>query len=82
MYVNSAGYSFIYPYLFLYGVEASMTTLCCLLAIYSEGLDYGLTQGELYNLVGVYLPTFFIPLYIAFDTFTRDWTAKDIKKLD
>jgi hypothetical protein len=52
------------------------------LAIYSEGLDYGLTQGELYNLVGVYLPTFFIPLYIAFDTFTRDWAAKNIEKLD
>lgn len=73
----------IYPYLFLYGIEASMTTLCCLLNILTEGQANGLSTGEISNLFGVYLPTFLIPWYMAYDTFQRDWSPNslDAKKL-
>ncbi|CDR45997.1 CYFA0S21e00518g1_1 [Cyberlindnera fabianii] len=65
----------IYPLLFVYGVEAAVTTLCCLLHIVSEGGNHGLTQMEVINLFGVYLPTFVIPLFMAIDVFTREWNS-------
>lgn len=59
-----------YIWLALYGLNASLTTLFCLYEIYVYGNDvegFVLTVGDKLGLMGVYLPTFLIPLVMLID---------------
>ncbi|ODQ82094.1 hypothetical protein BABINDRAFT_170629 [Babjeviella inositovora NRRL Y-12698] len=49
------------PGMILYGFNASVTSLVCIVEIVLEGARNGLTQSEVWALVGVYFPTFVIP---------------------
>lgn len=52
----------------IYGIEAAITTFACLIEVfYLEGL----TRPEHIKLIGLYLPTFIIPLIIAGDFASR-----------
>ncbi|EDO17491.1 hypothetical protein Kpol_1058p28 [Vanderwaltozyma polyspora DSM 70294] len=55
----------------LYGFNASLTTLICIVVIYFNGhqlnnVDIAMTLNEKLSLIGVYLPTFLIPLRLCF----------------
>lgn len=55
----------------LYGVNASFTTLVCMLAIFFNGhmvanVQWTMNLEDKLALVGVYLPTFLIPLRLCF----------------
>lgn len=59
-----AGDRRVYPAVLAYGVEASTTTLACLVEVVAHP---ALSTGEKANLFGVYFPTFVIPLVLALD---------------
>lgn len=68
----------VYPYMVVYGLEASITTVCCLVTIWVEGEANGLNYGDIISLIGVYLPTFIIPFYMACEVLSRNWgTSKE-----
>lgn len=55
----------------LYGFNASLTTLVCLIYIAFQGPSEGLTHKEVFSLLGVYFPTFIIPLAMMIDNIKR-----------
>jgi len=64
-------------------LEASLTTVCCLVTIWVQGEANGLNHGDIISLIAVYLPTFIIPFYMACEILSRDWktsSAIDLKK--
>lgn len=71
----------LYPFILMYGFNAAFTSLQCLVYIYSEGHSkYGLTKSEVYNLLGLYTPTFLIPLLMCIDI-TKRWIKEcDVKE--
>lgn len=58
-----------------YGLEASLTTVCCLVTIWVKGEENGLDHSDIIALIGVYSPTFIIPFYMACEVLSRDWEA-------
>lgn len=61
----------LYKWLRLYGLNASFTTLVCIITILQRGYypelpNLSLSSSDKLNLVLVYLPTFLIPLRLCF----------------
>ncbi|GMM49620.1 Ema19 protein [Starmerella bacillaris] len=54
----------VYPAILAYGVEASTTTFACLVEILSNP---DISAADQRGLMGLYLPTFIIPLLMAVD---------------
>lgn len=71
----------IYPWLIIYGFNASFTTLVCLVYVIAEGEAHGLTPTEVYGLFGLYLPYFLIPLFMLIDSMKRVLTSGTKQKL-
>lgn len=61
----------LWPYLLIYGFNASFTSLQCLVYIYQEGPDKGLSDPELWKLFALYTPTFLLPAYMTYDFLGR-----------
>lgn len=55
----------------IYGFNASLTTLVCLLYVYIEGGDHGLAPMDQYKLIAVYFPYFIVPLIMMVDNGIR-----------
>ncbi|QLG74888.1 hypothetical protein HG535_0H02150 [Zygotorulaspora mrakii] len=63
----------LFKYLRIYGINASFTSLVCIIVIIQRGyypnsldIEIPLSQSDMVNLVMVYLPTFIIPLRLCF----------------
>lgn len=67
----------ILPILIVYGFNAFLTTLVCLVYVQLEGGNQGLTSVEIGKLQLIYLPYLIIPLVMLVDGFCR--TTKVIK---
>lgn len=76
---NLQGSTKVYPYLVAYGLEASITTACCLVAIWVQGHEHGLNHIDIISLIGIYLPTFLIPFYMTNEVLSRDWKSSAIE---
>lgn len=61
------GCSKIYVVMTVYGFNAFFTTLLCLCYVYSEAEGHGLSSGEMYQLLALYVPYFAIPLFMMVD---------------
>ncbi|CAK7902862.1 hypothetical protein CAAN1_07S04742 [[Candida] anglica] len=61
----------IYPWLVIYGFNASFTTLVCLVYVLAEGESHGLLSGQVWGLFGLYVPYFIIPLVMLIDSMNR-----------
>lgn len=61
----------IYPYMMLYGFNASFTTAVCMAHIYNEGASHGLLESQTKRLVLVYVPYFAIPFVMMVDYLQR-----------
>ncbi|GME81699.1 unnamed protein product [Ambrosiozyma monospora] len=57
--------------IFTYGLNASFTTVVCLIYVFLEGESNGLQSNEIYQLLGVYCPYLLIPGMIAIDYYRR-----------
>ncbi|GMG29002.1 unnamed protein product [Ambrosiozyma monospora] len=57
--------------IFTYGLNASFTTIVCLIYVFLDGESNGLQASEIYQLIGVYCPYLLIPGMIAFDYYGR-----------
>lgn len=57
----------VYPILMIYGFNAFFTTLVCLIYVWYDGVDNGLSDIDIYKLIAVYLPYLFIPLVMLLD---------------
>lgn len=57
----------VYPYMLIYGFNASFTTLVCLVHIFCDYERFGLTTGESYKLAALYIPYLVIPLVMLVD---------------
>ncbi|CAH2355388.1 uncharacterized membrane protein [[Candida] railenensis] len=68
LYHNSSS---VYPWLVVYGFNASFTTLVCLVHVLVEGNSHGLQDAEVYGLFGLYVPYFIIPLVMLIDSMKR-----------
>lgn len=51
----------------IYGFNAFFTTGVCLLYVLTEGANNGLSESEVWNLFGLYVPYFVIPLAMMID---------------
>jgi hypothetical protein len=58
----------VHSYMVIYGAEASLTTLVCIVYIFINGHEQGLGGSAVNNLVFIYLPTFVIPFSLVIDT--------------
>ncbi|CCH43254.1 putative membrane protein [Wickerhamomyces ciferrii] len=74
------GYTSVYIFLVIYGLEASLSTAGCLWTIWAQGESNGLNYGEIINLLLVYLPTYVIPFIMALEVFSRDWVEESEEK--
>ncbi|CDK26241.1 unnamed protein product [Kuraishia capsulata CBS 1993] len=70
-FTNGAFKKRTHNYIAFYGFNAASTTLCCLLDVWFHGEAHGLVPSEVYNLIGVYLPTFIIPSLMMVDYLIR-----------
>lgn len=61
----------VYPYMLIYGFNASFTTLVCLVHILCDYKRFDLTTGESYKLAALYIPYLIIPLVMLVDYSTR-----------
>ena len=57
----------VYPYMLIYGFNASFTTLVCLVHIFCDYERFCLTTGESYKLAALYIPYLVIPLVMLVD---------------
>lgn len=57
----------IYVVMTIYGFNAFLTTLVCLVYVYLKGEAHGLTVEETWNLFALYVPYFAIPLVMMLD---------------
>lgn len=74
----TAGNRRVWPAILVYGVEASTTTLACV--VESAMLPLGLSERM--NLVFIYLPTFVVPLILLVDFFWRIQKKLEKVKID
>ncbi|KAH3685761.1 hypothetical protein WICPIJ_003280 [Wickerhamomyces pijperi] len=64
----------VYPYLFVYGIEASLTTLVCMVVIALNGEAHGMTTEEIQKLEMLYSPILAISVFLSVDMlFNRIW---------
>lgn len=70
------GLTRVYPAALAYGVEAATTTFACLV----EVLALPMPVYDKLKLFGIYVPTFLIPLYMAFDFAHRIYHLVETRK--
>lgn len=68
-----------YVWMAIYGFNAMLTTLVCMVYVWVEGETNGLTLGEVYRLEAVYAPYFVIPFFMMLDHVSR--ITKLLKKV-
>lgn len=61
----------IYPYMLLYGFNASFTTAICIVHVFYDGHTYGLLEAQVKQLILVYVPYFAIPFLMLVDYLNR-----------
>ncbi|RLV85196.1 putative membrane protein [Meyerozyma sp. JA9] len=61
----------IYPYMLLYGFNASFTTAVCIVHVFHDGHSYGLSEAQVRQLILVYVPYFAIPFVMMVDYLNR-----------
>lgn len=61
----------VYPWLMLYGFNASLTTLVCLSYVILQGEAYGLSPWQVHQLFALYVPYLLIPLVMLIDLTQR-----------
>lgn len=61
----------VFPYMLLYGFNASFTTTVCIAFILHDSPIYGFLRGQTAQLAAVYLPYFIIPFIIMVDYLRR-----------
>ncbi|VEU23783.1 DEKNAAC105048 [Brettanomyces naardenensis] len=63
--------TWLYPFILMYAFNAAFTSFQCLVYIYIQGPSYGLSSDETYTLLGLYTPTFVIPMLMIIDITVR-----------
>lgn len=61
----------IYLVMTVYGFNAFLTTLVCLVYVLAKGEAHGLTEGDTWNLFAIYVPYCAIPLFMMLDCGSR-----------
>lgn len=61
----------LYPFMVLYGFNASFTTLVCLCHIFLESEQNGLSSWDSWKLSALYMPYLLIPFFIMVDYIIR-----------